>query len=281
MNYFQWSSIESIDPKTISSNEINQIFEIEQDMWAYWIWEFVQCVCCQKMHSKQDIFGYLNKEIQELTVSKILSLLSIDNIACKVCKWNTKFIYDTDYKVEIQKRYNDYESYLTLFRNEKWDIKWFIDWYVWTLEEIYNNELECHYKEIGFISIQDKVSQILWSSIPKKIFSFSSMWTEQSYMNFPLIFELLRKFINSIPENNNQILWLTELDKWWNLDRIYKQMWSKDLWFSESEKIVNKNTSYNSDIFIIPNSIQVYKEHFSYNIREFLQKHKEALRDIA
>ena len=276
-----WGTIESLDPKRLSSQEMNEIFEIEQDMWAYWIWEFVQCECCNNIYSKNDIFGHLQKEVQVLTVSKIMSLLEIDTISCKSCDWNAKLIYDEEYIWDIEKRYKKYESFLTVYRNQEWSIKWFIDGYVAPFESIYTNELESHYGNVSIWEIKGKIRRILWRSVPNALFSFSSMGTEQKYANFRLIFNLLQHFINSIPNQYNQLLWITELDKGWNLDMIYRQMWSRDLWFSDSWNISNKSDSYNSDIYIIPHAIATYKQGFSYNIQQFLKRYRQELREIA
>jgi hypothetical protein len=65
-------TIEKVDPKSLSHDDILSLAEVTQDMWADGIGEFVQCIDCGHMHSKKDIYGHLTTENYNRTVRKIM-----------------------------------------------------------------------------------------------------------------------------------------------------------------------------------------------------------------
>ena len=180
----KWCNIRSIDPKDLTEKQFLELNEVTQDMWAHGIWEFVQCKCCNKMMSKQDIFWHLQKELYEETVSKIISILDIKEIPCIEC-WNeTKFIYWDEHIENIKERLlKSKQAFLAICENENWQIVWYEDWYIDDLEKIFNRELAYHYSEIWLPEIKKRVFNILWET-PNEMIVFSSLWFKHKYINF-------------------------------------------------------------------------------------------------
>ncbi|MDD4152017.1 MAG: hypothetical protein PHR68_05360, partial [Candidatus Gracilibacteria bacterium] len=112
--------IESVNPKTLSKKDLEKIVEIEQDMWARedGLGEYIKCECCNKIYSKEDVFGHLSKEIKIQTIKKIEEIIDFD-IVCPDCKGQVKSIYDREEYIEsVLDRYkNTIESFLTVYRD--------------------------------------------------------------------------------------------------------------------------------------------------------------------
>jgi hypothetical protein len=65
-------SIDTVDPKSLSRDDVSSLNEVMQDVWADGIGEFVQCVECHHVHSKKDIYGSLPEERYKMTVRQIM-----------------------------------------------------------------------------------------------------------------------------------------------------------------------------------------------------------------
>jgi len=176
--------VELIDTKKLSINEITEIAMIEKDLWAHWIWEYVQCNNCWRVHSKNDIYWHLLDEIRLESVSKIEDILSLDSIKCKTCNSDTKFMYDIWTNIEeIKKRLFDTKiSFMSILRNENnWEIHWFMDWYIDDFSTIYKNELIYHYDNIWLKNIFNIVDVFFKWELEKNLFTISSIGTEEKY----------------------------------------------------------------------------------------------------
>jgi hypothetical protein len=64
-------SVELVDPRNLSEDDISEIHEAMQDVWAEGIGEYVQCDRCQRVYSKKDIHGSLPSHIYARTVKSI------------------------------------------------------------------------------------------------------------------------------------------------------------------------------------------------------------------
>lgn len=47
------------EERKICEQDLLKIHEIEQDMWAEWIWEYLKCDWCWEIFSKKDIYWNL------------------------------------------------------------------------------------------------------------------------------------------------------------------------------------------------------------------------------
>lgn len=274
--------IDSVNPKELSENELREIAEVEKDMWAYGIGEYVKCDCCQDIYSKHDIFWHLSDEIRLKSVTKLEEIFLWDSIKCKKCNTDMDFIYDLESNIfDIKSRLHDsMDSYISLLKDGFWTINWFIDGYIDDFSWIYDRELKSHYWNIWKDLLIRNIERKLWEKLPEKIFSFSSMGTIEQYKSFYIIFELIKDFFANIHKENDHILWLTELDSWKSLNAIYHSMWAVKVWLENNKLITNKSSNYNSDIYIHRKVVKDYKENFSLPIKQFLRKNKWSMRDI-
>jgi hypothetical protein len=78
----------------------------------------MKCETCGKIHSKEDVFGHISKEIKIQTVKKIEEIIDFD-IVCSYCLSPLKSIYErSEYIESVRDRYsNTIESFLTVYRD--------------------------------------------------------------------------------------------------------------------------------------------------------------------
>lgn len=279
--------IESVDPKTLSSSQLREISEVEKDMWAYGIWEYVICKNCWLIHSKSDIFWHLSSEIRTESVTKLEEIIAWDSIRCNNCNSDTEFIYDVDKNIiEIEKRlFQSKVSFITILQNQdNWNIYGFMDWYVDDLLKIYERELIFHYSKVWFERIEKLIkNKIIWD-LPNTFFSFSSVWTHEGFKSFYYIFWLIQKFFNSIPDYYNNFLWITELDSGSNLHWFHNSMWIQKLWLSDcdiTKKLIeNKSSNYNSDLYIQPWVVATYKERYQGSLKDFIKRNRTLIKEV-
>ncbi len=275
----KWCNIRSIDPKDLTEKQFLELNEVTQDMWAHGIWEFVQCKCCNKMMSKQDIFWHLQKELYEETVSKIMSILDIKEIPCIEC-WNeTKFIYWDEHIENIKDRLlNSQQAFLAICENENWQIVWYEEWYIDSMENIFNRELAYHYSEIWLPEIKKRVFNILWET-PENMLVLSSIWFIHKYANFYNLYEIIKSFWSSIPDDLINEHGITELDKRNALNKIWESVWNISLWIYDDEilrnKIVNIWNWYQSNLTILPRVWHNYRKYTSDWPKNFIKLIKE------
>lgn len=274
MNAHLWfSNIEPINTKKISKIDLHKIYEIEKDMWARedWLGEYVICNTCEEVFSKEKIYKYIDKNIQNQTVTKIEKILWLKNIKCPICWNNTSFLFWEKYIKEIYKRYYDSESYLVIYRDNSWTIRWFMDGYIWNFSEIYKREFAQYYNLIWENNIKKLIENTLEKQIPDRLLYFSSLWTEKNFINFKIITNLIYIFFKQIDTSyNNDILWITEVRKNSNLFYLHKMLWAKEVWINNycNNK---RNSKFSSDIIINPDFLSKYKWSLSWNDKEIIK----------
>lgn len=271
-------SIENINTKSISDYDLVRISQVEQDMWARddWLWEYVQCSCCQKIHSKNDIFWHLSNEIRTQNVNKILDLLSWDSIRCNGCWNDTEFLYWPEYIAKIRERYSKSVSYLTVYRDDEWEIRGFIDWYIDNFTTIYQREFLSYYWEVWINLFTDYIKKKLKAEMPKLLMACPSIWIEEKYSNFFTMFELIKFFSNSVDDLYKDVLWISEAIIWTVSHKIYNSIWTIQVWITNSEiDCKTKNNKYVSDVFIHPHIISSYRDKFNLPIRSYLMELKK------
>lgn len=252
--FFEYNSLLSLSIK-----DIIKIYEIEQDMWAHILWEFVKCNNCNKIFSKKDIFWWLDKSLYINNVSSIISSLGIKNINCVFCNWVTKYIYDYDYIYEIINRHKN-DSILVLYKNDDSNLlTWFCDGYYWYFDEIYINEFKKYYSNIEiYWFIKNKLGNI----INKKIFVLSAIGLEAKFKSLDIVYRLLLYFLRVPSFYNIPIIFESRIGT--KMHEIYMFTWAERLWISTNNKFINmienSNKDYISDIFIYKNPKFAYKK---------------------
>lgn len=279
--------IESVDPKSLWENELRKIVMVEKDMWAYWLWEYVKCKWCGLIHSKNDVFWHLLLDLRMESVTKLEEIISWDSIKCNNCNSDTDFIYDENSNIENLKErlYNSKESFISISKNsENWEILWFMDWYIEEFITIYRRELSQYYREDINEMIKDRIIKKIWITIPNDILSFSSMGTLEKYRSFYIVFEMIKTFFNSVPDNYNNIMWVTELDTWSNLHWFHHSMGIVNLELINDEEIrkyrINRSDKCNSDLYIQENVVIKYKESYNLWVRQFVKKFRHLLNEV-
>ncbi len=102
-----YSCIETffVDPATLSNQELQQIYELEQDTWAREnvLWEYIKCNECWIISSKENIFWHREEHLRRKTVAEIERVLEMKDIPCSFCfSLNTKHIYgEENYQVTL------------------------------------------------------------------------------------------------------------------------------------------------------------------------------------
>lgn len=268
-------NIRSVNPKDLTEKQFIELNEVTQDMWAHWIWELVQCKCCNKMMSKQDIFWHLEKEIYENTVANIMKILEIKEIPCIECWSETKFIYWEEHVENIKERLlNSQQSFLAICEDENWEIVWYEDWYIDNMENIFNRELAYHYSEIWLPEIRQRVSNILWKPTDKMLV-FSSLGFKHKYINFFNLYELLKIFSRSIPDELIKEPWILEVDNKNIMSRICRSVWDIPLWINDNlnlkSKIKNTWKEYESILTILPNAAEWFRNFTNNSPRDFVK----------
>lgn len=154
--------VSSVDPHTLSGDDILSLAEVTQDMWADGIGEFVQCTECDHMHSKKDIYGHLKSESYQLTVRRIMGEFEVDNIPCQRCCGKTRAVFGSANIEVIKDRLTrTRQAFLAVAHNDHGTIVGFEDAYIGTLESIFSREFESHYRDIGIAEIRRRTVQAL------------------------------------------------------------------------------------------------------------------------
>ncbi len=275
--------IESVSPSSLSENDFSKIHEITQDMWARWLWEFLECDNCSYIASKDDIFGSwkygITSEGYKKTIAFILSHMDDNDqkkiYSCPHCNSAMSPIYWNNYKDEIKSRLLDTESYLTVCR-VRWEIVWYMDFFVASPEEAYERDWKRHYEGVGFSEIDKRISLNLGYT-PKKIICFTAMGLLEEYSNFFTIYTLLNTNFQSAPKSIYKIPWATELNKDSWLYNIYRLMWSNSLHLTDDinwlQKLKHIKGTYKSDIVTFPSPVETFMDNFSMSIRQFLRRY--------
>lgn len=266
-------NVTRVFPELLSDAEFRELYEVTQDMWAYGIWELIQCNKCSEIHWKKEIFWWLTKELYETTVANIMRILDIDTISCPSCSWETRFIYWPNHIENIRNKLltSDF-SRISLVRDE-WKIVGTGLYYKETFKKIFDYELEDHYGTIWLDAIHERIKNILWWK-PQKMIAFSTIGFIEKYKNPFHFFEILRSAAETLWEIWESIPWIMELDTYNPIHKVFMSSWGISL---EVKKMVNNrisNTSktYDSDLIILPDSLKTFQESFARWPRAFLRK---------
>lgn len=268
-------NIENADTQHLSDWEIDNLYEIEQDMWARWFWEFVQCKNCNSVYSKKEIFWNYPKDLQHQTVMKIMNILNISSISCKICHHETQLMYDLDYKKEMKQRYQNPLSFLKLFKDKQNQILGFADWYFSDLKTIYQQELQCNFGKIWYETIKQSITSQTWNQ--HNIFlDVSSVGFVEKYSNLTNFFVLLWSFLADIPNEYKNIPVLIEVNEHSHICLIYKKLWAKKIFIDQNNKIENLHKDIDMSLYILENPFEIIESGILTSIKSILKWVKSA-----
>jgi len=270
--------------KYISDIDILRIAEIEQDWWAHGIWEYRKCNNCWHMHSKQDIHKDLPRDMYTHTVKEIENLLHNPEILCQVCNWETSEVYGEEYIGSIRERYKRDTSFLTTFRDESWEIQWFLDGYMADFDTIYENEFKFYYDRVGKDKIIQAVEEKIGKSIPPQMLTNSAMCISEKHKSLYTTYDLMKAFYTDLYHKKWNVLWIYEASIWSNTHAIYHSLWWRWIWIWDNPEfesfIEGTNKNYKSDIGICENIWKICMDWLSVPLRIFLKEHKATIKKI-
>ena len=282
MHRTKWT-IQVESTRDINEEDLTSIAAIEQDAWAHGLWEYLKCNDCSHIHSKQDIYQDLPKDMYKNTVKDIRSQLWSQTIPCQKCNGKTSEIYWEEYIECIRERYNQSVTFLTTFRGNNWEIHWFVDWYVSDFSTIYRQEFQWYYDGIGLDRIIRRIEKLLWKELPDNILACSAWCLKQTHQSLYTTYNLMKVFYRSIYESQWHILGIYESVIWTNTHAIYHITWAQRSWIINllNNKQQDKTHSkYESDILIHPDAAYSSTKGLEPDLKNFLRKHSCTIREI-
>ena len=179
-------------------------------MWSSenWLQELVQCLSCNSISSKKDIFWHLESFIYEIDVSDIMKIHGMKYIPCPCCRHETRFIYGNEYTDDIRKRLLDsIDSFLVVAENY-WNPVWWLLWYIPnSFEEMYQLEFKDHYANIGVEKIKNTVNiKLNWEQ--NNMLMFAAVWFLDKYRNPFHLIEFLRLAYVNLPKKHYGLPWI-------------------------------------------------------------------------
>lgn len=285
MNVPSWFTIKSEIPKLLSETDLRKVHEIEQDMWAEWIWEYVKCPSCSKIHSKNDVFWHVSKDVYKETVWRLEQILALDSIKCQNCDSDTVPIWWEDYIEGIRERFADLESFITTFRDENWEIRWFTDGYINDFEVMYKRELEHYYYLVWPDKIKGMIEKLISWKLPDKLLIHNTTWLESNFSSLKTFLLLLKQFyVNLKPQWYDDIIWIYESTIWTTIHSIYHSVWWKRLWLTSWddywEIVSNTYWEFKSDIFIHEGIVPSFNETLNVSLKTFMKNNSAKIREV-
>lgn len=260
------------------------IFDIEQDMWARWIGEYLTCKSCDTIYSKDDI--YWEKWIATIpliqrknTVAEIEQVLgAIPDCPCCEIPLDHIFHYDS-YIWEIKNRHAWNNSFLSLSRDDTWKIVWFMDWYIATLEEIFMKEFSFHFSP--------NVLDYIWEKYKKHksvdMLTVSSIWTDDKNKSLSRVFSLLEDFFSQFDNSYDSMNVIVESIIWSTTYCIFDLMWAEKMHLQSRPELLlpgKINDKFATDILLQTWAIKLYRDTFNLRARDVVC-HSRALLQAA
>ncbi len=192
--------IKNIDPQSVTSEIIESIYMIEKDAWSYGTWSYIGCRDCWEISSKSQTYSHLEISIRQRTVWEIESILSSEFPHCPCCSSQATFyIYDEKYRDEsIAPRYSKWDSFLSLYYDISWEVRWFVDGYISDIYDVYDNEFRPYYQDKTLQILEHELVSNYGVDIQDPILSLNHMWAEQGYVSLPLLYNLLKTICENI-----------------------------------------------------------------------------------
>lgn len=270
-------SFDTITPSNLSTKDLWNIYDIEQDMWsrAEGLGEYLTCDICERNFSKQDIYDRNDRDLYIMTVAEIEYVNWWELPFCPCC-WNElKHIFPRESYIEEMKNRYSRQAHLVIMK--AWEtIVWFMDGYVWDIDSIYKTEFSDHYNAIGIDEIKRLIRNTLDWVLPDEFFSCASSGTREWYMNFFHIYNLLQYFFTHFPRDIENVTWLSELHSWGPYNKIFWKLGTKSIWIRNRHvDLIQTSDTYDSDIYVHPYFWRTCREAFVWvNVRDFISTHK-------
>lgn len=269
-------NIEVLQARDITKDVIHQIYNIERDMWARWLWEYMKCRDCWKVFGKNEVFGVENEQISLSDLEKGASIHT-----CDCCGTQTTPIYSEEYKQEIWARHlNHKESFLVVYRDTQNIIRGFFDGYVSDFDTLFENELSSYYSIETKEEIKKRIQMLGWN-IQRDILCPSALWTDVWFQNMYIIHALMYTFYYEVYIRLWRIDAMYESVLWTNTHAMYEVTGAKKLgfWWLSSEQW-GAHSDFKSDIFFHPNVWERSITWLSTSMKEFMRQNGRDIKMI-
>lgn len=278
-NAFEISMLSSNE---ITNRDLDNLHRIEKDMWAHWLWEYVKCNDCWKVHSKKDIYGKLDlpHRLMLKTVSELEETLGMDKISCPCCSGDTTFIFWDEYKYDILERRFFLNGHLAVLRDIDGEVRWFMDGYIADFEEIYEKEFGRYYWEYSMEIVKTKVEKVLWRRLSKHLLCPIALWTEQSFWTMQVIYNLIKYYLTEVHNIVGSIDGVYESVLGTNTHAMYDILWWEQVWANEIHLDDNTHIDFTSDIFVHRDITGQSLKKLEKNLRVFLVRNKARIQEI-
>lgn len=264
--------IETVQGDWLSFYELQQIYELEKDMWSHWLGEYLKCNNCAQIFSKEEVFSDISNSLRYKTVSQIERVLNISTpYKCICCWWENEYIFWSNYVQDISSRYEFNPSFLCVFRDTHNNIKWFIDGYISSIDTIYMREFENYYSSFWKAKIIEQIESNLSYSFPEKFLCVTALWVHQEYSSMLIIYSLMKKFFEDVMLYDPHICGIYESVLWTNTHSIYEICWWKRINIPYNEIAENTRSDFTWDIFIHENISQSFIEKFWDSLKNFMK----------
>ncbi len=289
-NIIEWSRVDigsqgyvaSIDTSQITPEQIQKIYEIEQDMWSHGLGSYIWCNNCETISSKEDLYGYLEKTLRMKTVHEIEAVLWNECPDCPSCKSNdTYHVFDEEYRdTSIATRYSFEESFLTVFCDISWEIRGFMNAYVTDFDTIYDKEFEPFYGESTRPIVAKKIQDIIRQDIPEKMIWVNNIWTEQPYASMTIYYYILKSLCHHLSMEHSDMLWLWDSILWNATNGLYHICWWERLEVDSylDDSVINED--FKTDIMLHKNTFADTLDQLWDSPRDFFRKHIWTIKNI-
>lgn len=273
--------VESMDTSTLKEEDINRIYEIEQDMWSHGTGLYISCNDCGNISSKLDVYGHLAKNIQLEIVSNLEKIYDIGCPDCPKCQSkNTKHIYDESYKEEIAWRYEFDESFLTVFKDISWRIQGFCNAYISDFDTIYTKDFAPYYTEKNQEVIKNKVCELLHNNMPEKFICMNNLWATQRYATLPLMYQLIKSLCEIMLSSGWNLHGIYDSILWNATNGIYTVSWWQQLKMTTSLNPNITNENFLTDVMFHQNILHNFLHTFWGSSRYFFKQYFKEIKSI-
>jgi hypothetical protein len=277
--------IESVNPKLLTHDDYTRLHELIQDIWAYGIGEFVQCISCNSILSKQDIFGYLPREQYQKVVAQLMRDTQLHDITCPKCGGETTLIYGNKLIESLRQKYQkSVATFLSLAKNENQTIVWLAEGYIDKTDTILLNrdDLWNHYHKVGIPEIKQRINTVLWE-VPDEMLLISTVGMLEQYRSPFWLLLLLDNFFQSIPEIYLDTPGIMEVETSNIIYQIVMSLGWKTLGIEDDPILRSQLTGsyewYDSRLVVFHDPVRIWKRNFAGGPMQFLRRNRVKSRE--
>ncbi|MDD4151750.1 MAG: hypothetical protein PHR68_03990, partial [Candidatus Gracilibacteria bacterium] len=156
------------------------------------------------------------------------------------------------------------------YRDSTGEIRGFMDGYIDNFENIYERELDFHFKKIGKLGLENYIENKLYK-LTKNIFTISSLGIEEKSKNLFITFNIIKTFASVIDQKFDDLDGIFESIIGSNTYKIFLSMGANRIYVNKNNlELSNKDT----DILIHKSLVKEYKTKFNVPVLQFLRENR-------